>query len=86
MSTKECTTELKYLKHHSNDIEIPDAYARTKIYNNNKSAVQWTDSLTSKGIKHLKLIENMVYECHQSKYVDFKHIPGIINPSDMFTN
>ena len=27
----------------------------------------------------------MVYECHQSKYVDVEHIPVIINPSDIFT-
>ena len=27
----------------------------------------------------------MVWECHQSKYVDVDHIPGIINPSDIFT-
>ena len=26
----------------------------------------------------------MVRECHQSKDVDVKHIPGIINPSDIF--
>ena len=27
----------------------------------------------------------MVQECHQSKDVDVAHIPGIINPSDIFT-
>ena len=27
----------------------------------------------------------MVPECHQSEYVDVNHIPGIINPSDIFT-
>ena len=27
----------------------------------------------------------MVRECHQSKDVDVDHIPGIINPSDIFT-
>ena len=27
----------------------------------------------------------MVRECHQSKYVHVEHIPGIINPSDIFT-
>ena len=28
---------------------------------------------------------NMVHEYHQSKDVDFTHIPGIINPSNIFT-
>ena len=27
----------------------------------------------------------MVQECHQSKDVEVKHIPDIINPSDIFT-
>ena len=27
----------------------------------------------------------MVQECHQSKNVEVEHIPGIINPSDIFT-
>ena len=27
----------------------------------------------------------MVWECHQSKDVDVEHIPGIINPSNIFT-
>ena len=27
----------------------------------------------------------MVRECHQSKDVDVNHIPGIINPSEIFT-
>ena len=27
----------------------------------------------------------MVHGCHQSKYVDVDHTPGIINPSDIFT-
>ena len=41
--------------------------------------------MTLKGIKHLNLRENMVRECHQSKDVEVKHIPGIINPSNIFT-
>ena len=36
--------------------------------------------------RNQEIRENMVRECHQSKDVDVKHIPGIINPSDIFTN
>ena len=85
MGTNECTKELQSLKHCANNIGIPEAYSCTKIYNNNKAAVQWAASVTSKGIKHLNLWKNMVRECHQSKYVDIDAIPGIINPSDIFT-
>ena len=41
--------------------------------------------MNSKGINHLNLIENRVSEFHQSKDMDFEHIPGIIIPSNIFT-
>ena len=41
--------------------------------------------MTSKFTKDLNPRENMVHECHKSKNVDMEHIPGIINPSDIFT-
>ena len=43
------------MKHSDNDIVIPEAYSRTKIYNNNKADVQWPALVTSKGINHLNL-------------------------------
>ena len=85
MATNECATELQSLKHRANYIGIPEGYSRTKIYNDKKAAVQWAASVTPKGIKHLNLRKNMVRECHQSKEVEVEHIPGIINPSDIFT-
>ena len=60
MSTNEWATELQSLKHCANNIGIQEAYSRTKIYNNNKSAVQWAASVNSKVIKHLNLQANMV--------------------------
>ena len=60
MATNKCTTELQELKHCANDIGIPETYSRAKICKDNKAAVQWAASLTSKGIKHLNLQENMV--------------------------
>ena len=55
MATNECATELQSLKHSAKNIGVPEAYSRTKIYNDNKAAVQWAASVTSKGIKHLNL-------------------------------
>ena len=40
MATKKRATELQSLKHRANGIEIPEAYYRKNIYNNNKAAVQ----------------------------------------------
>ena len=85
MATIECATELQSLKHRAIDIGIPETYSRTKTHKDNKATVQWAASVTSKLIKPLNLQENMVFECHHSKDVDVDHIPGIINPSDIFT-
>ena len=85
MATNECATELQSQKYCANDIGIIEAYSRTNIYNDNKAAVQWAASVTSKGIKHLNPQENMVRELHQSKDIDVEHITGIINPSNIFT-
>ena len=84
MDINKWATELQSLKHCANDIGIPESYYCTKIYNDNKAAVQWAASLTSKGIKHLNFQGNIVRECHQSKHVDVDNIPEIINPSNIF--
>ena len=85
VATNKCTTELQSIKHRPHDIGIPEVYSCTIIYNDNKAAVKWVASVTSKVIKHLNLEENIVREWHQSKDVDVEHIPGIINPSNIFT-
>ena len=60
MATNKCAIELNSLKHHADDIGIPEAYYRTKIYNFNKAAVQWAASETSKGTNNINLRDNMV--------------------------
>ena len=60
MDTNECAKEIQSLKHCTNGIGIPEAYSRTKIYNDNKAAIQWAASVTSKCINHLNLRENMI--------------------------
>ena len=74
MATNKCATELQSIKYRAHNIGIPEAYYSTKIYNDNQAAVQWAASVTSKGIKHLNLRENMVRECHQSKVVEVEHM------------
>ena len=64
MTTNECATELQSRKHRANNIEIPEAWSCTKNYNDNNAAVKRAASVTSKGIKHLNLQENMFQEFH----------------------
>ena len=63
---------------------IPEVSCTT-VYNDNQAAVDWSSSCTTKGIKHLNLRENQVRERHQAGDVSVTHIPGVINPSDIFT-
>ena len=84
MTTNDCATEIQWFKHRANNIGIPEAYSRIKIYYYNKAAVERAASVTSKCIKHVNLQENMIWECHHLKDVDVVHIPGIINPSNIF--
>ena len=62
-----------------------DGATTTRVFNDNAACVQWAASCTTKGIKHLNLRENQVREEHQSGAYQVLHIPGQINPSDIFT-
>ena len=57
----------------------------TTVFNDNQACVQWSHSTTTKGAKHISLKDNYVRELTLDKYVNIKHIPGVINPADIFT-
>ena len=85
IATNECTTELQSLRHRAQDLNMQDAFERTTVYNDNKAAVDWANSCTNKGTKHINLRENYVRELHQNGTMKVTHIPGVINASDLFT-
>ena len=85
MATNECTTELLHVRLRAQDLGMPAAYDRTIIYNDNKATVGWCSSLTNKGMKHINLRECKVREAVIDDNVRVLHIPGVINPSDIFT-
>eukprot|EP00804_Cyclotella_cryptica_P021483 CCRYP_005804-RA/>CCRYP_005804-RA protein AED:0.39 eAED:0.32 QI:0/-1/0/1/-1/1/1/0/524 len=84
-ATHECVNELLSIKHRAMDLGFPDATSTITVYNDNKAAVDWAASVTLKGTKHINLHENCVREAHQSGVVRVKHMPGVINASDLFT-
>ena len=84
-ATNRCVTDLVSVKKRAADLDMADAQLTTPIYNDNQACVQWSHSLTTKGVKHINLKENMVREAHQAKRVNVAHIPGVINSSDIFT-
>ena len=68
------------------DLDLQDEVSGpTTIYNDNQACVNWSASLTTKGIKHLNLNENMIREVVQEGVATIRHIPGLINSSGLFT-
>ena len=85
IATNECVKDVDSVKLRAVDLGMLDGASTTTIYNDNAACVQWSASCTTKGVKHLNLRENMIREHHKSGACDIKHIPGQINPSDIFT-
>ena len=85
VATSECMTELEHIRHRAVDLSLPEAQDRITVYNDNDACVQWSASVTNKGTKHMNLKENYVREAHQLGLAEVKHIPGVINASDLFT-
>ena len=55
------------------------------VYNDNAACVQCAVNLTSKGLQHIQIRENVVQESVQNKFVEIKHIQVNLNLSDVFT-
>ena len=85
VATNECTMSLEGIKHQAADMGFPDASETTNIFNDNQGCVDWSAAVTTKGIKHLNLKENRVRESQSARCTMVRHIPGKINPSDIFT-
>ena len=55
------------------------------IYNDNNACVQWSKSMTSKGLRHIQMRENRIRENIATKFICINHIGGKINLADVFT-
>jgi hypothetical protein len=64
---------------------LPDIDSPTVIYNDNDACVKWSHNLTSKAARHIELRENSVREWVQDKKIEICHVPGKVNPADIFT-
>ena len=86
-ATDECLKYLLYLKNIISDLNLSQEIIPTpiSIYNDNQECVDWSQTLTTKGLRHLTIRENAVRESQHNKLIKVKHIEGKINPSDLFT-
>jgi hypothetical protein len=85
IATNECVTELLSIRNRCQDMNLPDTINPTTVYNDNQACVDWSSTVTTKGIKHVNLRENRVREAQVAGHVHVKHIPGVINSADIFT-
>ena len=65
--------------------DITDTLAPSPLYNDNAACIQWSHNMTSKKIRHMELQENSVREWVQDKVLNVLHVPGRVNPADIFT-
>ena len=66
-------------------MNLPDTSSPTRLYNDNRGAVDWAKGTTTKRMRHINLRDCAIRDSIQAKEVDLSHIPGDINPSDIFT-
>jgi len=55
------------------------------IYNDNKPCVEWSKRTTTKGLWHIQMRENRIWENIASQFFSIHHIDGKINLADIFT-
>ena len=59
--------------------------ATIDIYNNNQAIINWSHTMTTKGLMHLQICGNAVREAVQTNFTRVKHISGEVNVSDIIT-
>ena len=64
---------------------IVDTTDASPLYNDNESCVRWSRNMTTKQIRHMEMRENAVREGVQDSSLKVLHVPGRINPADIFT-
>ncbi len=55
------------------------------IFNDNRACVNWSKRTTTKGLRHIQMKENRVWENILNDFVRICHIDGKINLADLFT-
>lgn len=84
-TTDECTKSVQWLRNVLDDLNLLPS-GPTTIYNDNMAAVQWSNSTSTKGMRHVNIRENAVREAIQEfNEVEVLHIDGKVNISDILT-
>ena len=77
---------MHYIRNILTDLSLLDIKLPTTIYNDNRGAVDWSNTTSNKNMRHVNIRENSVREAiHEFHEVRVEHISGKLNPSDLFT-
>jgi hypothetical protein len=84
-ATDECVKTTQMFRHVLVELGLLDINLPTTIYNDNRGAVDWSNSSSTKGMRHVNIRENAVREAKEFNEVSILHIAGASNPSDLFS-
>jgi hypothetical protein len=86
-ATDECVKFLLELVQILEFLGVKDIFMPTvnTSYNDNMACVNWSKCSTTKGLRHIQMMENRVRESILSNFVTIKHIDGKFNLADIFT-
>jgi hypothetical protein len=84
-STDECVKNVQMFRHILSDLSLLDTSSPIPVYNDNRGAVDWSNSFSTKGMRHVNIRENAIREARILNEISIHHIPGSSNPSDLFT-
>jgi hypothetical protein len=84
-ATDECVKNVQMFRNILSDLSLLDPSSPTPVYNDNRGSVDWSNSSSTKGMRHVNIRENAIHEAHLFNEVSILHIPGMANPADLFT-
>ncbi len=80
----ECVKNIQMFRHVLTDLSHAPS-TPTLISNDNRGAVEWSNSFSTKGMHHLNIHKNAVREAQQLQEVSISQISGTCNSADIFT-
>ena len=86
-ATDECVKSLLHLSYLLEGLHLKTRFMPTPsiIYNDNSACIQWSENMTTKGLRHIQIRENAVRESVQNQFIILKHVDGKVNCADIFT-
>ena len=82
----EGTKTTQYVRFLEQELGIGDARIPTPVFNDNKGAVDWSQTgKVSKKLRHVNIREFRVRQSRKAREIDMGFIPGKQNPSDLLT-